>query len=281
MGFTSLENWINENSEVKSAKAREIDDDIKEPSYGCVMMESKIKEWEDLHLSGIEEDDLYEVPNDDSYGLEETPHVTIIYGIHEDEVDPEVIAEVIEKNMEPTTVIIDEIGIFEGEEYDVVKYNVPLTEQLQKYRDIFLKFPNTQTFPDYHPHMTIAYVKPGLGKKYAGKVDPFEVTFTKGVYSWHEIDEDGEEERERKIINLETEKEKVNESVIDNKLEANINDLRRKYPEYSLNISPSLRFKNAYSVSLYKGSKYIAGVRGPCSLEDAYAFFKNNLLRSN
>ena len=31
--------------------------------------------------------------------------------------------------------------------------------------------------------MTIAYVKPGEGKKYAKKIKPFVVNFNKGIYS--------------------------------------------------------------------------------------------------
>ena len=44
-------------------------------------------------------------------------------------------------------------------------------------------FPNTQTFKDYHPHITIAYVKKGEGKKYVQKVKTFETTFNESVYS--------------------------------------------------------------------------------------------------
>ena len=73
-------------------------------------------------------------------------------------------------------------------------------------------FENTQTFPEYHPHMTLAYVKPGTGKKYVSNLDePFEVTFTKGVYSWHEKDEDGEIIKKKKeyVFNTDDEEYKL------------------------------------------------------------------------
>jgi len=192
--FVSFDNWLNESPHQLP---------MNEPRYGCVMMDADIKNWEQFHLSGIEEDDIYLKPYDDSYGLEETPHVTIVYGIHEDEVDPQRMADLIEHYMKPLTVTIKEIGIFEGKEYDVVKYNVPVTGQLQGYRDIFMQIPNTQNFPEYHPHMTIAYVKPGTGKKYKTELrDPFRVTFTKGVYSWHPSKDKDPDKTSRKVVNL-------------------------------------------------------------------------------
>ena len=183
--FQSINEWLNEQKDEKT--------------YGCVMMDAEVKDWEDKHIAGIDPKDVYRKPYDDSFGLEDNPHVTVLYGIHEDEIDPEVIYDVIQNEMGPLTVTIDEIGIFPGEEYDVVKYEVPVTDELKNYREKFEKnYPNTQTFPEYHPHMTLAYVKPGEGKKYAKKLDePFDVTFNKGVYSWHE---NGEQLRKQHVF---------------------------------------------------------------------------------
>jgi len=196
----------------ESEEKEEKEEKEEDPKYGCVMMDANIKNWEDFHLAGIDKDDVYYKPYDQSYGLEENPHVTILYGIHEEEVDPQRMADMIEFYMKPVTVTIEEIGVFEGEEYDVVKYNVPITGQLQKYRDVFIQVPNTQNFPEYQPHMTIAYVKSGEGKKYATKLrEPFRVEFTKGVYSWHSSPEKDPEKTSRKVVNLakkEEEKEK-------------------------------------------------------------------------
>jgi len=205
-GFRSLNDWIFE----QDNKDKNKDKDMEEPKYGCIMMDADIKNWNEFHTAGIEEDDVYIKPYDDSYGLEENPHVTILYGIHEEEVDPQRMADLIEYYMKPVTLTVTEIGVFEGKEYDVVKYDLPLTGQLQKYRDLFSQIPNTQSYPDYHPHMTIAYVKPGTGKKYAMELkEPFKVNFTKGVYSWHPNKEDDPEKTSRKVVNLAKEKEPI------------------------------------------------------------------------
>ncbi len=192
--FISFDNWLNESPHQKP---------LDEPRYGCVMMDADIKNWVDFHLAGINEDDVYLKPYDESYGLEEQAHVTIVYGIHEEEVDPQRMADMIEHYMKPVTVTIKEIDIFPGKEYDVVKYNVPVTGQIQGYRDVFMQVPNTQTFPEFHPHMTIAYVKPGEGKKYKTELrEPFQVTFTKGVYSWHPSKDKDPDKTSRKVVNL-------------------------------------------------------------------------------
>jgi hypothetical protein len=186
--FMTIKRWLNEG--------------YKTSNYGCIMMEASVGNWEEEHVLGIDQNDVYEDPEDDSYGLEEDPHVTILYGIHEDEVDNEVVLSVMEENMVPVSVEIDEIDIFENDDYDVVKYNVPKVDELMKMRKLFEDtFPNTQTFPDYNPHVTIAYVKPGKGKKYKRKLEePFRIDFVKGIYSWHE-----DEDLKKKKINLEDE----------------------------------------------------------------------------
>jgi len=203
MKFQSLKSWLKE----ESLKGLKPIDNQKRDRYGCVMLESTIDNWEEFHTAGIDKEDVHIKPHDESYGLEKQPHVTVLYGIHEDEMDPEIIAEVIKQNIKPITLRVEDVDLFEGEEYDVVKYNLPITEELQKYRDLFSKFPNTQSHPEYNPHMTLAYVKPGKGKKYKRKLrDPFDVTFTKGVYSYHDNPEDPND-FSRKVIDLENEGE--------------------------------------------------------------------------
>ena len=198
MGFKSFNDWLTEG-------AHKSTDD--EPKFGCVMMDAKIDNWEEFHLDGIDDDDLYLKSGDDSYGKETQPHITILYGIHEEEVDPQRMGDMMEHYMERAILPITEIDIFENEDYDVVKYNIEVTPQLQRYHDLFMKLPNTQTFDKFQPHMTIAYVKPGLGKKYKSTLrDPFKVIFDKAVYSWHPNKDKKKstdpDKLSRKVVNL-------------------------------------------------------------------------------
>ncbi|HRT03675.1 MAG TPA: 2'-5' RNA ligase family protein [Candidatus Diapherotrites archaeon] len=205
MKFISLYELINE--EIKKEKKSDYKDNSEDVKYGCVMMDAEIDNWDEDHLSIFDKDDIYTDPSDGSYRLEYNPHVTVVYGIHEDEVDPEDVKNFIKEKMEPLTVKIEEIDIFENPEYDVVKYNVPINKQLEKYRKLFLQFPNTQNYPEYNPHITLEYLLPGRGFKYKRKIKkPFYVTFTKGVYSWHNPDDPNE--LKRKEVDLEEKRKK-------------------------------------------------------------------------
>ena len=178
MNFISFKYWLNEQKGKKE--------------YGCVMLDTHIVDWKKTHLSKIDKEDLY-TAEDDTYGYNNQPHITVIYGLHLDETKPKDIIEKM-KEMYQITSEIKQISIFENEKYDVVKYDVPVTKELKKFRSIFSKFPNTQDFPDYHPHITIAYVKKGEGKKYVQKLKkPFELTFDEATYSYNKT---------RKIIKL-------------------------------------------------------------------------------
>lgn len=133
--------------------------------YGCVMVEVPVSNWNEI-TSIINKDDLYEVEGE-NYGIQDNPHLTLLYGLKSN-ITKEQVEEVLTKTIDGDKIIIEieNIDTFENENFDVVKFNIKKTEQLQKLFDSLSELPNENTFPDYNPHMTIAYVKKGLGKKY-------------------------------------------------------------------------------------------------------------------
>lgn len=117
------------------------------------------------------------IPKDElaSDGLERESHVTVLYGLLDK--DPDQVKEVL-KEVAPFQVTLRETDIFStSPSFDVVihKVNSPalhrLNEQLRE------RCPHRLTYPDYHPHATIAYVKKGYGPKYVGRKMPG-ATFT-------------------------------------------------------------------------------------------------------
>lgn len=130
----------------------------------------------------IKEEDIYRelpqifvpfsAPQDDpeeEYGFEITPHVTVLYGIKEDK-DYFGIREKL-KDFGEFEFEIGEVSGFRNDKnpYDVliIKINSKPLEDLHK----LLKenFENNYKFPEYKPHMTLAYVKKGACKELEGR----------------------------------------------------------------------------------------------------------------
>jgi len=131
--------------------------------FGCVMLEVPISNWDEIIYS-ISKEDIYEVEGE-NYGLQTNPHVTILYGLHE-EVSLEQVKSVFEDIDESLDIKIEGIGVFENEKFDVVKFNVVPSGTLQDLHNKLSEFPNSNEYPEYEPHITIAYIKKGHGKKY-------------------------------------------------------------------------------------------------------------------
>lgn len=132
--------------------------------YGCVMVGLDISNWDSL-TSEIDPNDVYH-PEDPAKGVETNPHVTILYGLNKG-VTVEQVKSVFDNFHGDIKVEINGVGIFENEEFDVVKLNVIPSESLRTLHDELKKFPNSDQYPEYKPHITIAFVKKGMGKKYA------------------------------------------------------------------------------------------------------------------
>lgn len=133
-------------------------------SYGCVMVEVPVKNWEAL-TQIIDIDDIYEERGDSTYGIQKNPHLTLLYGLHEN-VTNEQVKKVFDDFDENINIEIEGVDIFENTKFDVVKFNIKKTNTLQNLFNKLSELPNSNEYPDYKPHITIAYVKSGTGKKY-------------------------------------------------------------------------------------------------------------------
>jgi hypothetical protein len=134
--------------------------------FGCVMIDIPVENWNEI-TQFIDKDDIYSVEKDDTYGLQDRPHITLLYGMHKD-VTIEMIKPIF-KEIEPFDIEIDGIDIFENNDYDVVKFNVKRNPNLDLIFNRLSKLPNSNKFKDYKPHITISYVKSGSGKKYINR----------------------------------------------------------------------------------------------------------------
>jgi 2'-5' RNA ligase len=163
---------------------------------GCVMLKFNIDNWEKEVLSIIDKEDIYDEPG---FGLEDECHVTVFFGIKPDESEAKDVSDKIKEcdcDIDKEY-LLENISIFENEDYDVVKFDVKKCRENEeedlenceglKEMNKFIEetFPNKQDFPDYKPHVTIGYVVKGKGKKYIQKLKkPIIATPSKLVYSY-------------------------------------------------------------------------------------------------
>ena len=156
----------------------------KKTKYGCVMLYMKPTK----ELIGLQDDindkDVYSKLLDGKEDFGRTPddeyHVTVLYGLH-GEVTDEQVKEVLYSEDIPT-IELNDITLFTNDDFDVVKVDIK-SEGLNKLNKEMCKYPYTTDYPDYHPHMTISYVKSGEGKQYERKLDGLEATPSHYVYS--------------------------------------------------------------------------------------------------
>ena len=163
--FYSLEDVVDQLSGTASSDQAE---DTKQPSthkteYGCVMLSFDFPQMSRLHAL-INADDIFTDPDDPTYGLETEPHCTLLYGLH-----PEVTLQQLEgviNEYEFKPINLKNISVFTNEKFDVLKFDVT-PAYLTDINSELCEFPHTTSYPDYHPHVTIAYLKSGNGARYA------------------------------------------------------------------------------------------------------------------
>jgi GH24 family phage-related lysozyme (muramidase) len=131
---------------------------------GCLMAMANersariIQEWSKKY---IPDNILYLEGND--YGREMETHVTILYGFIKD-LTPDQVNSII-KDTKPFPIQIKGIQVFSKPDYDVITLKVESPE-LTRLNEISKQFPYKSSYPVYNPHLTLAYVLPGKGKKY-------------------------------------------------------------------------------------------------------------------
>ena len=108
-------------------------------------------------------------PRDLAFDVEDEPletesHVTVLYGLHTRKVKD--IAR-LTRGFGSVVYRLGAMSLFEKPECDVLKINVK-SYDLHRLNELMRELPFTSSYEKYRPHLTIAYLKPGTGEKYAG-----------------------------------------------------------------------------------------------------------------
>lgn len=148
MTFTSLVRLVQEGSAVRDYSCLMLD---------CSFLSSQITEH--FHKM-IDEDDVYD--DEPGHGLELEPHVTVLYGLHTEKFS-DILTNV---SLKPCKFSFKNISLFQNEKYDVLKFDVKSSDLISLNKEVASNLSHTTSYPNYHPHCTIAYLKPGTGKKY-------------------------------------------------------------------------------------------------------------------
>jgi len=137
-------------------------------------------------------------------GLEDNPHITVLYGITGTGDNLEAVKKALAE-AGPGTGTLGKASLFSSEKADVLKVSVT-SEALGTLHDKLATVENEDKFPTYTPHATLAYLKPGTGKKYVDldNAEGIEFTFDKVFFE--------NAQDERWVISLTREMDESDES---------------------------------------------------------------------
>lgn len=132
--------------------------------YGFLMIGYDNPEIIQEIQNAIPYEELYTEEDNDDYGLEDDIHVTLVPCLDRHMNVEELKKEV--KELNKYAILLSNISKFEADKYDVLKCDVGSFNLFDTNRNICSKYPTFSEFKEYHPHMTIAYLKKGMADKY-------------------------------------------------------------------------------------------------------------------
>lgn len=127
---------------------------------GCVMIDT-----EELIISDVikEEDYYYSAEHDYVSGnvSEDVPHMTLLYGLLRSGPELQVHIHSVLSGWQLPSIRIKDVGFFYGENSDFISIiaHVEVTDELREGHARLSLLPHINTFDEYKPHITLAYVK--------------------------------------------------------------------------------------------------------------------------
>lgn len=140
--------------------------------YAFLMIDYEMPSFIKDLQNKIPNNELYfgtdEEKKDNQYGFEKESHVTLAPCLDSD-VDINKLKELL-LPLKEYKCILNNISIFENDNYDVLKADAKCPNMHKTYNKIKENFELHSAYKEYHPHMTIAYMQKGMADKYKKKM---------------------------------------------------------------------------------------------------------------
>jgi len=193
--------------------------------YGAAMVEVPAGELrhsiDEFIKNNIKNSDVYK--EEGKKGKETDPHITVLYGIETE--NPIDVKDIVSGTGE-IKVMLGKTSIFENDKYDVLKVDV-MSDNLhalnKKLRD---NIEYTNEYDKYSPHLTLAYLKKGTGKKYAGNTVFEGKTFKTDKILFSDRNDNVDEI----FVEKSTEHKRGTEKDFDNFIDKNIGNIKLNLP---------------------------------------------------
>lgn len=140
--------------------------------YAFLMIDYEMPSFIKDLQNKIPNNELYfgtdEEKKDNQYGFEKESHVTLAPCLDSD-VNINKLKELL-LPLKEYKCILNNISIFENDNYDVLKADVKCPNMHKTYNKIKENFELHSAYKEYHPHMTIAYMQKNISDKYICKL---------------------------------------------------------------------------------------------------------------
>jgi 2'-5' RNA ligase len=141
----------------ETALSKYMDELNESRQYSCAMAyldkDSDVAKKVIEFAESIPEEELY--VEEEGHGRELEPHATILYGLHSNNPDEIYEALQIGDDIQAT---LGNLSFFENDKYNVLKIDVQSDQLKELNKKLTDSMDYTNDYPDYHAHMTIAYL---------------------------------------------------------------------------------------------------------------------------
>lgn len=159
--------------------------------YAFLMIDYEGNDFIEKIQSKIKKEHLYTEEDNDDYGIEKNPHVTLVPCLNND-VDVNKLKTYLD-DISEYDIILTDLSKFECENFDVLKCAVKSNKLIETNKKIVKDFETHSEYKDYTPHLTIAYMKHGMADKYTENILPKLIHLKPKNFHFSYVDENNEE----------------------------------------------------------------------------------------